>query len=506
MAAQGVCALHKGLEDHLRYCQKLPSLSTVALWVIDLANNPSADFGDVARCIGLDPALAAKVLRVANSPLYGKRRNSDNLRQALTQLGLDNTVSLALGFSLMSSLRATEQGFLDRKHYWHRAILCAIAARALGQFVKVPQLEELFLGGLLQDIGMLILDSVMEERYGEVANGRDHAELVAVEREALATDHIEVGAWVMKHWQLPEYLRSFTLCSHDPEAADLPRDRVTMTRCVHVSGQLADCWLFDNSEVHTIRASNSCRQWLGMDDDVFHGVMEAIASELPSVAAQMDIPVLTSVQIAGILEQAKEILLARTLQLITEVRDVKSDADALKCRTRALETQASMDRLTGLFNRSGLEERLASEFALATEQRMPLSIAFIDLDRFKQVNDTYGHLVGDEVLQSTAGVLAANLRQTDFIARYGGEEFVVILPGADAQAARLLTERLLVALRSHGGASSTVKSIRVTASIGLVTYTADATEFADAVDLLRAADRALYAAKHRGRDKVVIYG
>lgn len=496
------------LEDRLRYCQTLPTLSTVALQVLDLAKDPAIDFAAVARCISHDPGLAAKVLRVANTAFYGNRRHCNNLRQALTQIGLDNAVSLALGFSLKLSLAVSPQCVLDHNYFWRRAILCATSARALGQAVGVSRQEDLFLGGLLQDAGMLILDSITGEQYGNIANGKAHVDLADIERQILGTDHIEVGTWILTQWQLPEYLMQLVRFSHAPSAPDIPQNLKEMSHCVYASGAVADCWLHEASEPTIRQASIICQEWLDLDRTAFHDVMESIAKLLPGMSAFLEIPALAPGQIEGILEQAKELLVLRTLHLIAEVQEVKSDAAALKSRTQALETRATMDCLTGLYNRSWLEEHLAKEFARAREHDVPLSIAFVDLDRFKKINDTHGHLVGDEVLRSIAQILTENLRQSDRIARYGGEEFVVILPGVGSQAASVALKRFLDALRNYENVSSTVSSIRVTASIGLATYggpgipvkTVDS-----AVDLLRAADRALYAAKRRGRDTMVIY-
>ncbi|MEJ2686206.1 MAG: GGDEF domain-containing protein [Gammaproteobacteria bacterium] len=498
-------ALDPGLQDRLRHCQALPSLSTVALRVIELANDPGAEFGEVAGCISHDPALATKVLRVANSPLYGNRRKATTVRQALTQLGLDNTVCLALGFSLISSLEGAEQGFLDRPRFWQRSLVCAVAARVLGSVLEVERLEELFLGALLQDIGVLILDSVMEAGYGALANGTDHEDLPQAERELLGTDHIEVGVWMIDQWGLPGYLSDLVRGSHDP-SSPVPEDLATMAHCVCASSAVADCWLRSAGDRSAIQAADCCRRCLDMEPDAFQQVMDLFPAELQARAALLNIPSLTPREIAGILERAKETLMVRALNRITEAHDVKPEAETPDSRTRALEVQASMDRLTGLFNRASLEDRLKDEFSYAKEHGTSLSVAFIDLDRFKQINDTHGHLVGDEVLQSAARVIAGHLRQTDFIARYGGEEFIVVLPGIGADAARFVSERLLDALRRHEDMSETVKSVRVSASIGLATYAAEREEFSDTTALLRAADRALYAAKNGGRDKTVVYG
>lgn len=496
--------MDQGLLDRLQHCQRLPSLSTVALRVIDIANDPAADLDGVALCIGNDPALATKVLRVANSPFYGNRRKCNTLRQAVTNLGLNNTICVALSFSLASSLEGPEHGFLDRSSLWQRSLVCAVAANLLADALNVKRPEELFLGGLLQDIGMLVLDAVMGERYGSLANDASHADLVRIEREGLGTDHVEVGVWMMNRWGLPDYLQDMVRFSHHA-VTDTPQELTLTARCIRASNVVADLWLQGPNEDVVIRVADHCWQWLQIDADGLQKIVDLFPGELRSRAELLGKPSLTTAEAADVLDQAKEALLIRTLSQLAHAQDVKAGNELLEARTQALEAQACIDRLTGLFNRASLEDRLAEEFARADDGGHPLSVAFIDLDRFKQINDTHGHLVGDEVLQNVARVLAAQLRETDFIARYGGEEFVVVLPGLHSAEAQFVTDRLLQALRTCSEMSDTVKALRVTASIGLATYTPACGDCDDATAILRAADRALYSAKNRGRDNVVSY-
>src|SRR5688572_7438683 len=142
------------LEAHLRSFVNFPTPPGVAAHIIELARDPNIEMGRVARAIGMDPALSTKVLRIANSPLYAQRRRSENLRQALVILGLNATLTLALSFSLVKSLRSDKPNGVNYPWYWRRALLSAVAARALGDAAGQQLAEERFLAGLLQDIGM----------------------------------------------------------------------------------------------------------------------------------------------------------------------------------------------------------------------------------------------------------------------------------------------------------------------------------------------------------------
>ncbi len=161
---------------------------------------------------------------------------------------------------------------------------------------------------------------------------------------------------------------------------------------------------------------------------------------------------------------------------------------------------AVRDGLTGLYNRRAFGELLVS--AIANEDRRPngsLGLVIMDLDHFKKLNDTYGHPAGDAALRSLARLLDQHLRRGDQAARYGGEEFVVILPGSDAERSTGAAERLRSALEKHRFVFEGAR-IPLSASLGVAIWPGDGR---DPEPLLAAADRALYAAKQAGRNRVV---
>jgi diguanylate cyclase (GGDEF)-like protein len=156
---------------------------------------------------------------------------------------------------------------------------------------------------------------------------------------------------------------------------------------------------------------------------------------------------------------------------------------------------ASQDGKTGLLNAATWEQRAGNELRRAERDDAPAALLLIDLDHFKSVNDTYGHLAGDEALRAVAAVLTAELRGHDLVARYGGEEFAVLVPGASPQPAVAVAERIRRRIaRAH-------PTLQLTASIGVAHYPAHGGTVAE---LFAVADRALYAAKNAGRDRVSV--
>jgi diguanylate cyclase (GGDEF)-like protein len=157
---------------------------------------------------------------------------------------------------------------------------------------------------------------------------------------------------------------------------------------------------------------------------------------------------------------------------------------------------ATTDSLTGIANRREFSSILVTEVERAKRYGVPLSLVMYDLDYFKRVNDTFGHSVGDSVLQAVTSLVKENVRATDVVARWGGEEFMVLMPQSDVQAARDAAEKLRLAIAGH----RFDKVSELTASFGVTAFEARD----DLNSLLKRVDDALYRAKERGRNRVEI--
>jgi two-component system cell cycle response regulator len=182
---------------------------------------------------------------------------------------------------------------------------------------------------------------------------------------------------------------------------------------------------------------------------------------------------------------------------VTAAGRMKVLQEELAEQTRRLETMIFEDALTGLANRRYILTQLAALVSGARRHGRPLSIALIDVDHFKTVNDRYGHAVGDRVLVGVAAALRNHLRAEDHLGRLGGEEFLALLPDTDAEAAARVTEKL----RCEVGGASVVHAgheLAVTVSIGMATWDGEEPQ-----RLLQRADEALYAAKAAGRDRAL---
>lgn len=187
--------------------------------------------------------------------------------------------------------------------------------------------------------------------------------------------------------------------------------------------------------------------------------------------------------------------------VIYDVTDVAVNRRLLQSSNVQLQQLSSTDRLTGLYNRGHWEESLKLEFARHSRYGHAAALIMFDIDHFKRVNDTYGHPVGDLVIQRVAAVAKALVRDADIIGRYGGEEFAILLPGTDKAGGAILAERLRVAIEAeevfHEGGR-----VPFTISLGVADLNSPAKEYKE---LIEWADQALYASKKGGRNRVSVH-
>jgi diguanylate cyclase (GGDEF)-like protein len=175
--------------------------------------------------------------------------------------------------------------------------------------------------------------------------------------------------------------------------------------------------------------------------------------------------------------------------------------DQLINAREAMREQATRDPLTGLWNRASILDILSQELSRSQRQAARFSIVLIDLDNFKEINDVYGHQVGDQVLRRISQAMRASKRSYDSIGRYGGEEFLVVLPDCDETSAVSQAERLRETVEQLT-IETPAGSIRTTASLGIAAF--DTATCPDSIDMIEAADQALYRAKRHGRNRVEV--
>lgn len=495
--------LSQDFENRLKAQVDFPSPSRVATEIISLARDPDIEMSKVAQAVGRDPAMTAKILRIANSAFYSQRRPSQNLRQALVIIGLNAALTLALSFSLVSSMRALRPVGIDYPRFWRRALLAATAGRAFCEAAKISQPEDVFLAALLQDMAVLALDRASRDFYSKLPLPATHADWIAYEEKEIGKDHAVYSAMLLRSWNLPDRICKAAEYSHSPQK--LPKDSADarFASCVALGSDLAEAVLASDRPVALANLARRSEELLQMDHEQFNGVVAHIMKLIPETEELYETSLIAADDAENLLAEARELLAVRNLHALQEVSALQATTSVLLSRTEEAEDSSRRDALTGALNRPWLDRLLDREFTQAVVFGRDLSIAHVDIDRFKAINEKYGTEVGDKVLRSCAQVLQSCVRGSDLVARFSGEEFMIVLPGADRDIAKQVALRMLKALATTDHDPDT-REVHVTASIGLATYTPKH-RFPSTLAFLEAADHALYAAKLCGRNRFECY-
>ena len=490
----------KDLENRLKAQLDFPSPSRVATEILALARDPDIEMAKVAQAVGRDPAMAAKILRIANSAFFSQRRPSQNLRQALIVIGLNAALTLALSFSLVSTFRSLRPQGIEYPRFWRRALLAATAARAFGQITRTANEEDLFLAGLLQDMGVLAIDRVVRDFYCKLPAGADHHAWMTCELAALANDHAYYTHLILSTWNVPERICGAIRYSHTPESVSADSDEGRLVRCLAIGSDLAEAVLDPNHSGSLATFARRAQELLSLSDEDISSVITRVLQLIPETEELYETSILPGDAAETLLAEARELLAVRNLQALQEVSALQATASVLLSRTEEIEDTSRRDPLTGVLNRGWLDRLLEREFNQASVLGRDVSLASVDLDHFKLVNEKHGPQIGDELLKACAQALQGCVRESDLVARYAGEEFMVVLPGTELDIARQIAERMQRAIAAVSVASPSGPA-SITASIGVVSC-GPKTKYTHVTAFLEAADHAVYTAKLRGRNRV----
>ena len=484
------------LVKKIQQCPNLPSLPSVAVQILDLAGKPNVDIAEIARVISKDPALSTKILRTVNSSFYGRSQNVSTISSALVILGLQSVKTLVLGFSLVTNLSKDKNCGFNHVQYWRRSIYAATAARTLATKMNVVQQEEAFLGALLQDIGMLVLDQVLGSQYSEICGkAPTHPELIKCERNALEMTHAEVGGILTEQWKLPPILTTTVKASHDSSTVTDPTLK-KLALIVELAGKCADVFVDAEPAAAIVEIRSCFASAFKMNEAGCDQLLQEISAKTKEVASLFQINIGGAANYEAILKKANEALVELTLES-------QMQANKLQEQNQVLQKKATTDALTGLNNRATFDETLQQYFTAAKEAGSFMTLLMVDVDKFKSINDRFGHQVGDKVLSNLGKLLRSAAREKDLPARYGGEELVLILPDTPRSIGSAIAETIRLAVAKQPIACGN-QSVPVTISVGVATYEPNC-PITDPSHLLKAADMAVYAAKHSGRNCVRIF-
>ncbi len=486
-------------------CKQLPSLPTVALQILELTRDDSATTADIAACVELDQALAAKILKTINSSFYGLSTPCPTITRAINYLGMNTVRSLVLGFSLVEKFGDPDgtDGF-DMIAHWRRSMYGAVAARIIGPKFPGCDPDEAFIAAMLRDVGSLAATIALEDDYLAILSKAEgaHYNLAKLETEALGVHHATLGAKLAHTWRVSDHLVEAIKHHHDDPAIlkDIP-----LIKCVAFSS-IAAATLSENKEdagPARVQLRKLAESWFKMDQADVREFLDELKQRGGELARLFNVDIGPMPDIDALLEEAEQ-------QKLKIQFEQERESKQLRESNTELAKQRFTDGLTGAQNRAAFDQALAQAYENAQNAGQSFTIAFLDADKFKSFNDTHGHQAGDAVLIELAARMQRTVGETGGVFRYGGEEFAFICENLSIDDSIELAERVRTSIGNTpfnlSECAETPDELPVTVSIGVAVYNDDSrTQFADPAEILKAADDAVYEAKEGGRNRTCLY-
>ncbi len=484
--------------------ESLPTLPAVAAKVLTLSSGEEADLRELSRVISQDVSLSSKILRVANSPLYGFPTPVGTINKAVSIMGTNSVRSLVLSFSLIDlGERGRSCGF-DYTRFWERSLATAVAARQLMTRCDASCAEEAFIAGLLGNLGEMLLALSFPERMREVdqqvaVHGLPRLE---AERTLIGVDHAEVGAEAARRWRLPPQIAQPVRYHHDPPRAMDDPGLERLIRVAHLAAVQAEIFFAVDPRPYEEQFQRRAEELLDLSPQVCRGLCADIHAEVNETAGYFGLNLHFDRSIEEILQEANQRLGEINLAYEQANRELVRANRDLKDKAASLERLAHLDGLTEVYNRRFFQTFLYSEHSRTARSGHPLALILADVDDFKALNDSFGHVAGDQALREICHIFRQVVRDYDLVSRYGGEEFAFVLPETSLDEAGALADRLRNAIAEHDFRFDE-KARRITLSLG-VSAIRPAHDRMGVDCLMRGADQALLKAKSTGKNKVVL--
>ena len=485
----------ENIANVVKNTRKLPTLPGIAIKILETIKKEESSLQEIADILSKDPSLSSEVLKAINSSFYGLSTKVTSVTHAVNLLGINTVKSLALSFSIVNTLNSEKTKNFDYTSFWKDSLIAAVSAKNIAKRILPLFADDAFFLGLIHNLGMMVANQIMTEAYQLVIKEKEetNCEIHEAEDKVLGFNHMELGEYLIESWNLPESFSTPIRFHHDPEAlVTKDPDIDLITKIIHLSTFFVDLHNFTDKDFYlAVSKLESLIQKYGFHDKV---QIEAIANQVHeqtfSVFPLFELEIDAERDYFALIEEARNELINLSSSFMQQVCEQKKMIDSLS-------EKAMRDGLTNLLNYQAFQEYIDKEVQRANRYGHNLCLIIADIDHFKVINDTYGHLAGDKILKVIADYLQEALRGSDLVARYGGEEFAIILPETSKIDGMMVAERLretIAALKiDYEG-----RSLMVTASFGLSCL--ETHRNINKVDFIKEADYALYQAKNAGRN------
>ena len=449
--------------EKLLASDRLPSLPEVALRVVDIARQPDPDFSDLVDAIRMDPAIAGRILKTANSALLGMKTRASSIETAVPRLGTTMVRALVLGFCLAESQKSKSLALRPwYQQIWRESLIQAAAAEILAerQNGRVDP-GTWFLAGLLQDIGRLAMLSACQEEYvNAVLDVNDQRTSLQREFDYFGFTHVDVGAALCRRWNLDDSIVNAVSVHHSSAHKVVPLRFVSSTSMV--AGLITAAHFADYLEEVSgnLSASRESIERMLMQvfalrpNDVFR-VLADVDARVGEVAAAFNVDIGNAPSLEDILADAQEVLsqIAVTSQLRLVNATISAEDEIIASRPRekngsALASDVLLpdtvwhDPETRTFNRTYLDHALSATVQQSSEQSVPLGLMLVNVTEVASCDATDDGGCGPLCLKQVADVLKQSVRLSDAVVRFSEREFLISMFDINVDMLPLLAEQM----------------------------------------------------------------
>ena len=484
-------------EEICGMADNLPTLPGIALKMLDAVQKDNPDINEIGDIISNDPALSAKVLKMINSSFYSIPTQITSVNHAIKLLGIQAVQNLALSFSLVRKYKPNKATEFDYTQFWKNSLVGAISAKLLAEKLDPGFSEEIFFLALLQNIGTLTLGHSFPDKFSLVRKAMelDGLSLQTAESQILGYSHQEIGEYLAKSWGLPDNFYIPIGYHHGPDNMPSKQTNIqTSAQILYLSSLIIELLDANNAHLNLWLLEDTLEKYFPSNDVDVDSIVNEICEQTQQIFPLFEID-LDQHDYIQLLETARAELSKISTDMIKEMLEQTQEISTLK-------KEVTRDSMTRLYNHEYFRELLQKEISRSERYYRPLSLIIADIDHFKLINDTYGHLSGDRVIKSIAALLNAEVRDSDFVARYGGEEFAIIVTETEPNDAIRTAERMRKIIESLNFIDES-GVISATMSFGVASLAVGKKTNID--ELIKQADRALYEAKENGRNRCCLF-
>jgi diguanylate cyclase (GGDEF)-like protein len=486
----------------------LPSPPVIAAQILNTIQDEESSLDDLEQVISADPALTSKLLRIANSAFYSLPYEVSNVNRALSILGTNVIKNIALSFVIASDLRGEEESLFNFDYFWRRSVTAAVAAELVIDLLQEKD-ENIFVTALLQDIGILIIYLSKGREYTaalEQSALNRETDLISLEREMYQYDHQLLGGTLLDNWGIPQCIVKPVLYHHEPNLA--PEEDKRTCSVLYVANLISAIYSGTDTAANVQELQTKMSDYFNISEEQTRTLVDDVAKKSLDILNIFEIDPGQMKPYSQMLQEANDELGKLNFsyeQLVLELKEskIKSEnfANELRKANSRLEQLAFRDGLTNLYNHRYFQEILRDELARAKRYNNSLCLIMFDIDFFKDVNDSYGHPAGDQVLIDLSQAISKAVRPSDIVARYGGEEFAVILPQTSVTGLKVFAERLR---RCAASITTVFKTGAVTITISCGGAHFSPADKLTQQEFINTVDRALFLSKNNGRNCVTI--